>query len=164
MPGAAVTWMLPVRSADVLAITWNAIGALPVPKAPPVICIHVTSLVALHPQPVPVLTVKRLSLSFASTLALFPERLKLLAEPSCVRLLVRFFGSELPLRKMVAVRELTQVFAATVMGTTALVMPPALVNGMVSQLPALLDTAQAQFAVTVTAPLPPFTGKVCAVG
>jgi hypothetical protein len=137
---------------------------LPLPLAGPLICIQLTSLLALQPQLVPVVTPKRLSLAVASAVALLPESEKFAGDPSWVTVLVSGLARALPLRTMIPLREVTQVFPATVNGTVALAVPPAVLEGMLTQLPTLLLTAQAQLAVTDTAPLPPLTEKFCEAG
>src|SRR5689334_2451160 len=128
------------------------------------ICIQLTSLVALHPQPAPVFTWKRLSLAVASAAAEVAEREKFEGEPSCVTPLVSDLARPLPLMVIDPLREGRHGLALTLNGTVALVMPPADCDGICSQGPALLATAQAQLAVTFTAPVPPLTEKFCDAG
>jgi hypothetical protein len=136
----------------------------PLPLAGPVICIQLTSLNALHPQPVPVVMAKRLSLAVASAVALVAESEKLEGEPSWATVLVNGVASPLPFRTRIPLRDVTQPFPNTVNGTEALVMPPAVDGGTLTQLPTLLLTAQAQLAVTCTAPFPPAIEKFCDEG
>src|SRR5262245_32744603 len=131
---------------------------------PPMICIQLTLLVALHGHPVPVLTPKRPSLAFPSNDAPLPEREKLLGDPLCVTVLVIGVASPLPLSTIVPLRDVTQPFAATVNGTVASVIPPALSAGMLTHEPTLFDNAHAQLAVTDTAPVPPVIEKLCDAG
>src|SRR5215471_11535198 len=133
----------------------------PLPPPPPVIDIQVTLLVALHRHPAPVLTPKRPSFAFPSKDAPFPERVKFDEDPLCVTVLVIGVASPLPFSTIVPLREVTQPFGATANGTVALVIPPALSAGMLTHEPTLFETAQAQFAVTDTAPLPPAIEKLC---
>src|SRR5260370_41578141 len=83
----------------------------PEPDAPPVICIQLTSLVALQPQPVPVVTMTRPSLASGPAAAEVAESVRLACDPSCAIAKTGGVGSPV-LIVMLPLRPATQVLAA----------------------------------------------------
>src|SRR5262245_53490844 len=91
---------------------------LPVPEEKPeTICIHVTSLRAVHPQPVPVITLTRPSVASGPAEALVGETERLEGEPSCVIVNTGACPDEVVLIAIDPLRLATQAFGATVNAT-----------------------------------------------